>query len=323
MAITDALNPAVVRTELDSVFSQEYGRKDMGRGIATAETPELFRQMTMENAAHILQTYKGSGFWGLKGETQNVQRQDVLFNDKQIFEAQTWADSRQISKEFFDDNMHSAYETIITDMARNARETRDLWAFGLYRAAFTGTDPQTGATYLTGDGVSWINGAHVTSFGTVSNQLAGNPALTPNTLFDGVVALETQQSEGGEAMAQAAKVLVVAPSNLRNAMQVTQSEYVSDNATNAIEIFSSIYGIRVMTSPYLSSVYGGFGTNDGGWILLSENHTATRWVREGISTDLVDYIYQEDDNYIYKGRYREQYGVVNYVGAVGSDNSGI
>lgn len=318
MAITDALNPAVVQTELDAVFYQEYGKKDAGRGIATAESTELFRQMTMENAAYILQTYGGSGFWAPKGETQNVQRQDVVFKNKQSFFAETFADSRQISKEFFDDNMHDAYSEIVKDMGRNARETRDRWAFGVYRAAFSGLDPETGASYLTADGVSWINAAHTTQAGTVSNVISGNPLLTPNTLFDGIVMLETQPSEGGEAMSQAAKILVVAPANLRNAMQVTQSEYVSNLATNAIEIFSAIYGIRTMTSPYLSANWGGFGTNDLGWILLSENHTATRWVREGISTELVDYIFQEDDNYIYKGRYREQYGVINYVGAVGS-----
>lgn len=320
--ITDALNPAVVKTELDAVFYQEFDKADVGRGYATVFSP-LFKQMTMDNAAYIMQTYGGSGFWGKKGETQNVQTQDVVFKNKQSFFAETWADARQISKEFFDDNMHDAYTMIVKDMAENARETRNLIGFGVYRAAFTGVDAYNGTSYLTADGVSWINSAHVTTAGTLSNELAGNPPLTPSSLFDAITGLETQEKEGGVVGAQIAKYLVVAPTNIRNAMQVTQSEFVSNTATNAIEIFSSIYGLQTLSSPYLGTSFGGFGTNQQGFIVLSTNHSATRWEREGISTDLVDYIYQTNDSYIFKGRYRDQYGVMNYIGAYGSDGSGV
>jgi hypothetical protein len=105
MAITNALNPAVVKTELDAVFYQEFDKTEAGRGYATVESP-LFKQIAMDNAAYIMQTYGGSGFWGKKGEEQNVQKQNVVFKDKQSFYAQTWADSRQISKEFFDDKLN-------------------------------------------------------------------------------------------------------------------------------------------------------------------------------------------------------------------------
>lgn len=322
--ITDALNPEVVRTELDAIFVQEYGQADSNRGFVTAENPEVFRQMTMDNAAYIAQTMEGGGgIWGIKGETQNVQTSDVRFKDKQIFQAKTWDNSLVLSKEFFDDNMHGAYSQMVKKFARNARETRDSYAFGVYRAAFTGVDPQYGISYLTADSVSWINSAHTTGVGTVSNVVAGNPPLTPNSLDAAIIGLRTQPSEDGVAMNLAGSVLVVAPGNVRNAFQITESEYVSNSATNAIEIFSSKYGIKVMSSPYLASQYGGFGTNDQGWILLSKEHSATRWVREGVTLTLVDWRVSPMDAYIYKGRYREEYGVENYEGAQGSDGSGI
>lgn len=219
------------------------------------------------------------------------------------------------------DNMHNAYQDIVKDMADNARETKNLIGFGVYRAAFSGVDAYNGFSYTTADGVSWINPAHVTTAGTVSNQLTGNPTLTPNSLFDAITGLETQKKEGGVVGSQMAKYLVVAPEGIRNAIQVTDSEYVSNSGNNAVEIFSNMYGLQVLSSPYLSTSFGGFGTNQGGFILLSENHSCTRWVREGLSTDLVDYIYSSNDNYVYKGRYREQYGVRNYIGAYGSDGS--
>jgi phage major head subunit gpT-like protein len=324
MSTTDQLDPLVVRTELDAIFVQEYENADLESGYVTAESPDLFRQMTMDNAAYSEQTMEGGGgFWQIKGETQNVPTADILFKNKQTFYAKTWANSLPISKEFFDDNLHNAYTEMIQKFARNARETRDLFAFGLYRAAFTGTDPQTGNNYLTADGLSWINPAHTTGFGTVSNELSGNPVLTPASLFDAIKGLQTLKSEDGVAMNQKAVTLVVAPANIRNAMQVTESEYVSNLATNAIEIFSSKYGIRVRSSAYLDTTFGGFGTNDAGWIILSRGHSATRFVREGVSTDLVDWRISPSDTYIYKGRYREEYGVVNYAGAYGSDGSGI
>jgi hypothetical protein len=218
-------------------------------------------------------------------------------------------------------NMHDAYSQIVKDMGENARETRNLVGFGVYRAAFSGVDTYTGVSYLTADGVAWISASHVTTAGTVSNILTGNPTLTPDSLFDAITGLETQVKEGGVVGSQTAKYLVVAPEGIRNAIQVTQSEYVSNSGNNAIEIFSSMYGLQTLSSPYLSTSFGGFGTSQEGFIVLSENHSATRFIREGISTELVDYIYSDNDNYVYKGRYREEYGVMNYIGAFGSNGS--
>ena len=52
MAVTSALSPGVVQTELDAIFVQEYDYP-VGPGIATAMTPEIFKQMRLENNAHI------------------------------------------------------------------------------------------------------------------------------------------------------------------------------------------------------------------------------------------------------------------------------
>ena len=74
----------------------------------------------------------------------------------------------------------------------------------------------------------------------------------------------------------------------------------------------------VFHSPYLGAAQGG---SDSAWFLLSRNHAVTRYIREEVSTALVDYIYSTNNNYVYKGMYRETYGVTDYVGAVGSDGT--
>ena len=72
MAVTNALNTAVVQTELDAIFVQEY-EYPVGPGVATAESPEIFKQMPIDNAAHIEEVLSGGGgFWEVKGEEQAV-----------------------------------------------------------------------------------------------------------------------------------------------------------------------------------------------------------------------------------------------------------
>lgn len=103
MAVTNALNPAVVKTELDAIFVQEY-QYPVGPGIATAETPEIFKQTRLTNAAHIEEVLGGGGgFWPAKGETQPVQQASPQVGNKATYIASTYANSIAISKEFFDD----------------------------------------------------------------------------------------------------------------------------------------------------------------------------------------------------------------------------
>lgn len=202
--------------------------------------------------------------------------------------------------------MHDTYGQMVRKFAMNARATRDRNAFGLYRGAFT--------TTLTSDGAAFISNTHTTLTGlTVDNLLAGG--LTPTTLNTAIVQLLEQVSEDGIVMGQQPAYLLVAPANFKNATEIVDSELVTGSANNNINVYSSTYGISVFQSPYLGAAQGG---SDTAWFLLSRNHGVTRFIREDISTSLVDYIYSNNDEYVYKGRFRETYGVTNYVGAVGS-----
>ena len=75
------------------------------------------------------------------------------------------------------------------------------------------------------------------------------------------------------------------------------------------------YGINVATTPYIGLAAGG---SDTAWFLLGDNHSITRWVRQGIETAIVDWKFQRNNNYIYKGSFREVVGAMDYVGIVGS-----
>jgi hypothetical protein len=198
---------------------------------------------------------------------------------------------------------------MVQKFAVNARSTRDKNAFGVYRNAFT--------TQLTADGAAFISASHTTITGlTVSNAVTGSPALTPTGLNTAIVQMLQTVSQDGVIMGEQPAYLLVASANYKNACEIVGSTLVSNSANNAINVYSSTYNISVFHSPYLSTAQGG---SDTAWFLLSRNHGVTRYIRQEITTDLVDYSYSTNNNYVYKGMFRETYGVTDYVGAVGSN----
>jgi hypothetical protein len=313
MSVTNSLNPLVVKTELDAIFVQEY-MYPVGPGMATAVTPQIFKQEGIDNSAHIEAILSGGGgLWQVKGEEQPVPQSSPRVANKVTYVAVTWANSLQLSKEFFDDNMHGTYSAMVQKFATAARSTRDQTAFGIYRNAFT--------TTLTADGVAFIDDAHITITGeTVDNQITLNPVLSPTSLNTGIVQLLQQKSQDGIIMGQQPAYLLVPSALYKSALEITGSTLVSDSANNAINVFSSTYQIMVFHSPYLGAAIS--GGSDTAWFLLSRNHGVTRYIREEVTTSLVDYIYSNNDNYVYKGRFREVFGVSDYVGAVGSTGLG-
>ena len=209
--------------------------------------------------------------------------------------------------------MHGTYSAMVTKFATAARATRDRNAFSIFRGAF--------ATTLTSDGVAFVSASHLTIDGlTISNRVTSNPALTPTSLNTGIVQLLEQKSEDGVVMGQQPAYLLVASAGFKNAMEITGSTLVSDTANNAVNVYSSMYNLRVFHSPYLGASASG---SDTAWFLLSRNHGVTRYVRQEVSTALVDYVFSSNNNYVYKGMFREVVGVTNYVGAVGSDGTGV
>jgi len=303
------LNPNVVKTALDDVFMQEFnGRQHPSYVDATSSA--IFVQESTDRAAVIEEVFKGTGLWDERAEEQNVSQAQPRVGNQITYSVVNFAQSVDIPKNFFDDNMHGTYEKMVRDMGETGRITRDTKAFGLYRNAFTGT--------ITADGVALVSASHVTLSGlTVSNLITG--ALSENTLNDGIVALFEQKAQDGTVRGQVARTLLVPPKLFKLATEITESELKSGTDTNDVNVYSSKYGIRVATSPYLGSAAGG---SDTAWFLLTENHSVRRWVRQGVETTLVPWQGQRNNNYIYKGEFREAFGATDYSGIVGSTGIG-
>lgn len=302
---TEALNLAIVQTELDGVFFQAFNRTE-APGTATALTAELFKPINIEHKNYIQEVFKGVGMWPAIGETATVPLGTPLVRNKKTTTALDFAEGVEISKDLFDDNMFGTYAYMVENLADMGRVTRDMNAFKIFRNAFT--------TQLTADGVAWISASHVLiGGGTASNIVTG--ALTPTSFNSALVSLQTQVNQAGVIMGGKATMLVVAPTNYVNAVQITQSALVSESGNNAINVFRSAYGITCYTSPYLSAAAGG---SDTAWFLLTNNHGIRRYVRQGIQTSLRDWSYSNNRTYFYQANFREEVDTIDWAGAVGS-----
>ncbi len=194
---------------------------------------------------------------------------------------------------------------MVENFARRARTTRDRNAFLPYVNGFT--------TELTADGGA-LFASHTNLNGdTVTNNTTS--ALSEGTLATGIQTLWEMKSQDGEIDGFVPAVLLVPPALNKLAYEITESELKSGTGTNDLNWYSLKYGIVVKSSQFLGSAAGG---SDTAWYLLSRDHSIYRFVRQAVQTTLVDWIYQRNNNYIYKGEFREKVGAMSYEGAYGS-----
>ncbi len=277
-------------------------------GIATAKTGELFKVINTEHSAYIQEVFKGSGLFPVVGEIQAVPVTTPHVTNKQTILIQDFANSLPISKDLFDDNMFATWAHSVKDFALKARVTQDNTAFGLFRGAFT--------TTLTADGVSACNAAHpLIGGGTTSNTNTGaGSALSDTSLNNGIVQMRQQVDQAGVVLGNVPVILLVPSKLMKLAHQLNDSALVADSANNAINIYRSMYGFTVWTSPYLDLVAGG---SDTAWFLMASNHSVYRYIRQGIETALTNWSVSNNRTYNYQANFREAYAITDYCGLIG------
>ncbi len=306
--LSEALNFAVVQTELDDVFYQNFDYDTNYPGIATARTAELFKPLATTHAAYIEEIFKGSGLFSVIGETQTVPQSSPKVANKLTTYIKDFAQGIELSKNFFDDNMHGVWAKAVADFALMARVSQDDNAFALWRGAF--------ATTLTADG-AFLCGTHtLLGGGTVVNTATGAGSALSDTSFNtGLVALREQKNQAGVILGNVASMLLVPSALFKKAVELTQSALIAENGTNAINVYRSAYGITVHSSPYLGAAAGG---SDTAWFLLSKNHSVTRLVRQGLQTTLRDWSMSNNRTYFYQANFREAVYAPDYVGVYGA-----
>ena len=106
MSFNSGLNPEVVKVDLDKVFYQEYNRENL-MNYVTAESASIFNQSTADNAAVQIETFSGVGYWQNRAEEQDVHSSNPRVANKATYSVLAYADSVDIPKHFYDDNIKS------------------------------------------------------------------------------------------------------------------------------------------------------------------------------------------------------------------------
>lgn len=313
---TEAQNLAVTRTELDTVFYQNFDYDSGFPGIATAQVAEIFKPLQTEHSAYIEQVFKGSGLFPVVGETQVVPLSTPAAANKLTVFIKDFAQGIELSKNLFDDNLHGVWSRAVADLGMVARVSQDQNAFAFWNGSFT--------TSLTADGAALIASHTLLNGQTYSNQITTSStgmtgttttALSDQSLYAAIVALRQQPNQAGVVLGNVPSCLLVPSALFKLAVQLTDSALVAQSSENAINVYRSAYGITVYTSPYLDATTGG---SDTAWFLLSRNHSVTRLIRQGIQTALRDWTYSNNRTYFYQANFRETVYAPDYVGVVGA-----
>lgn len=306
---TEQQNLAIVRTELDTVFYQEFQYDAAEPGIATAKTGEIFKPATTTHAQYIEEIFMGSPLFPVVGETQTVPLSTPRVANKMTISVKDFAQGIEISKDLFEDNLHNVWARTVTDLAMKARVTQDQNAFSFWNGAFT--------TSLTADGNALCSSHTLINGQTYSNTL-GATALSEPNLNTAIINLRTQPDQRNVILGNVPSCLLVPPALFKTAIQITQSALISGKGDNDINVYRSAYGITVYTSPYMAASAGG---SDTAWFLLARNHSVTRLVRQGIETSLRSWEYSNNRTYFYQANFREVVYAPDYIGVVGSSGA--
>lgn len=305
---TSSISPNVVKTALDEVFFPEFNSAMLPQ-FAVAETATVFKQDSTDRAAVIAEVFEGSGLWETKGEEEDAKAGTFKSKNPQTFVVSEFSRSIDVPRTFAADAQFGVVNKAVADMAKKGRTTRDNNAMSVYRGGFT--------TTKTNDGKALFATDHPIKNGNqVSNKMTS--ALAESSLFDATVVLTEMKSQDNVIAGCMATVLLVPSKLFKLACEITKSTLRSGTGNNDMNFYSDLYAIEVRQSNFLGAAAGG---SDTAWFLMGDTHSVTRWMREDIWTTAVSWETQRNNNYIYKGGFREVAGAMDYIAAVASDGT--
>ena len=294
----------LVQTALDKI-RDEAVLQNARTGKAEATDPVVFTQDIATNAA-VVSTTQGGGGYFLKTTDDLATMKSVAIKSPTPKTTQI-ADFKKdldIARTFMADQQHSSVAKAVRGNVKSWMASRDRNAFNVYAGGFGTTD--------TIDGVDLFSASHLNDNGdTIDNLESG--ALTDTTLNTSVVTLRNQINQTGVKVGYEPDFLLVSNSGHKNAITIAKSVLRSGTGNNDLNYFSELFpGMKVVYNQFLDD------TSTTAYFIGAQGHGVTRFVREELFTDLVDWRTQRNDVYIYKLRAREEVDAIEYSGLVGS-----
>lgn len=215
-----------------------------------------------------------------------------------------------LTKEMVEDGQIAVMATWARKLGEAILQKREIDAANIFNNAFSST--------LAQDGLSLINSGHLVGELTYDNTLSGNPDLSEASLQQALGRFERAFiRSNGTYIDLRPRLLVVAPENKRYARELVESEYKPDNNFNNINS-ARADNLMVVSSPYL--------TDPDAWFLQAQPSDTGLIIceRQGIATASSGFDEGPGfttDSALIKASYREDIGVTNAYGIIGSSGS--
>lgn len=297
-------NLELVKTGLDKLID-DANLEIAVVGKATAEDPLVFTQETADNAAVVSTVIGGGGYFQKSTDDTPLKNEATVTapSPKTTLIAE-FSKNLPIARTFMADQQLSAVSKAVKQQALTWTATRDRNAARVYALGFT--------TQTTIDGVALFSNSHINANGnTVDNLETG--ALADGTLNTTINSLRTQVAQTGALIGYEPKFLFTPSVLHKDGMSIAKSVLRAGGSLNDLNYFSDLYpGMKVVYSPFLDA------TSATAYFVGGGIHGINRYVREGFFTTLVDWKTQENDQYKYKMRAREEVDAIEYSGLVGS-----
>lgn len=226
------------------------------------------------------------------------------------FQPRKYGGGFAVTKEMIDDAKFDVMGAWAQKFALALRASREISAMNVYNLAFT--------TMLSQDGNSLINATHPIGSQNINNVIVGNPDLSEAALQAAVAQFETSFLLSNGAIRHIRpRFLVVSPFNKHYAKELVGSDLKPDTANNNLNSLKED-GLIVVSSPYLTDPDAWFlqGSPSDTGIIIAERQgiqTASSGVNEGPG-------FITDSAFV-KGSYREEIGVSNPYGILGSSGT--
>lgn len=311
LTFDSAQNLILFKTALDKLYAEEkLEMATAGRAFST--DPLIFTQESADKAAVVSSVLGGGGYF--QKFTKDVVRQNKVAiaaaNARTTLIAKFKKDV-PVSQDAMDDQQLDAVAKMVREQTKTWLASQDRNSFAVYGNGFTGAI----ANSITIDSANLYSNSHTNENGdTIDNYETS--VLNDSGLNTLVVDLRGQVNQAGVIVGYEPRALLCSSTLHHDAMSVAKSALKAGGGDNDLNYYSELYpGLVVKMSPFLDT----YSTTS--YFLASSGHGINRFERKGLTTTLVPWQMDEDDNYLYKMRAREETDAIYYNGQAGSDGT--
>jgi len=300
-------NLILVKTALDELID---GAKLMvaRAGKVEATDPVVFTQDTAENAAKVSSVIGGGGYFSKNTDDQQPRKSSFkAAAAPRVTVIAEFTKDLPIPRTFMQDQQQSAVSKSVQQDTKSWIATRDRNAVYVYANGFT--------TQTTIEGATLFSNSHTNENGdTIDNLETG--VISDSNVNIVVNSLRTQINQAGVKVGYEPDFMLTSSIGHQVGMTTTKSVLRAGTGNNDLNYWSELYpGMKVLYSPFLDEV------STTAWFVGSMGHGLIRFEREAFFTTLVPWETNDNDNYIYKMRAREEVDSIEYSGLVGSNGT--